>query len=135
MQKLSENKKRLIEFLIKESGKPENISWVELATTFGIKDPKGNVSGENARQLWKNYRKNMDLEQKVNYTGEREETSAHDFKNIVEELQKDNFKVKSLWTSGKNVNISIAPDTEKVKEDTSEILKNILMVYCFQLID
>lgn len=127
MQKLSENKKNLIEYLTQNSGKPDSVTWVELATLFKVKDTLGNTSGENARQLWKNYRKNMGLEEKVSLDSTGTNKEGNNYREIIEELQSQNLKVKGLWTSGDRVNISVAPDVSKEKEDYSAILKEELL--------
>jgi predicted phosphodiesterase len=127
MQKLSDNKKQLIEFLIQNSGKPDELTWIELATLYKIKDALGNTSGENARQLWKNYRKNMIEEEKVDLNKYSGEKGASQYKELIEQLQSENMKVKSLWTSGDKINISVAPDTHKEKEDYSSLLKEELL--------
>lgn len=122
MSKLSKNKQALIEYLVENSGKPGKYTWTDLAETFDVKDTKGNYSGENARQLWKNYRKTSRKNMQ-----EVEKTEYSDYKQIVEDLDKDNLKVKSIWTNGDKVNISVVPDYQKEEEDFSSVLKETLL--------
>jgi len=122
MSKLSKNKQALIEYLVENSGKPGKYTWTDLAETFDVKDTKGNYSGENARQLWKNYRKTSRKNMQ-----EAEKTEYSDYKQIVEDLDKDNLKVKSIWTNGDKVNISVVPDYQKEEEDFSSVLKETLL--------
>ena len=56
-----------------------------------------------------------------------EKTEYSDYKQIVENLDKDNLKVKSIWTNGDRVNISVVPDYQKEEEDFSSVLKDTLL--------
>lgn len=125
MAKLSENKQKLIEYLVENSGKPGYLTWVDIAEQYDIRDAKGNISGENARQLWKNYRK----ETQIKKMGEPTQSEYSEYSKIVDDLQKENMKVKSIWTNGDKVNISVVPDYKKEEEDFSKVLKDVLTDY------
>lgn len=123
MSKLPKNKKSLIEFLKKSKGKPTSLTWIEIAEKFEITDSKGNTSGENARQIWKNYRKNNMTEKNIT----EEVKGSNDYSQLVQDLKDNNFKVKSIWTNGAKVNVSISPDTDKEEEETLENLKEQIL--------
>lgn len=122
------SRESLIEYLSSEGGKQSTDTWVDLAERFDIRDSKGNISGEAARQAWKAHRKNTNFMSK-------EITINTSVQNIPEDLKESlkdyGFNLNSVWTSGEKVQWSAKIDPSKEEElvalkTREEITKTLL---------